>query len=163
MSSSHKCTFGKTNNCTAQQVKRYIKIVQLLCQGFVYCRLQRDPVLNYTEDSGPILLIPESLQNDFYFMEEVDIDFGGYRVTLTIVAGSNDDEGQLILPSDFSASDVTISGANTSQITVEHPFDPLNIVPTPLDSFNAVFRAVQISFNDNTPRRYTFIFTFTQG
>ena len=97
-------------------------------------------------------------------MEEAQID-SGYRVTLTIVTGSNDDVGRLILPSDISASasDVTISGANTSQITVEHSYGRLNTDPTPLDSFNAVFRAVQISFNDSTPRRYTCIFTFTQG
>ena len=162
MSSSHKCTFRKTNNCTAQQVKRYIKTAKLLCQGFIYYRLQQDPVLNYTEDSDPILLIPESLQNEFSFMEDAEVDLG-YRVTLTIVTGSNDDEGRLILPSDISASDVNINGANTSQITVEHSYGRFNTDPTPLDSFNAVFKAVQISFTDSTPRRYTCIFTFTQG
>ena len=119
-----------------------------------------DPVLNYTEDTGPTLLIPESIHNEFFF--NVTPGFNtGYRVTLTIVTGSNDDSGQLILPNGFSASGVTISGGNTSEITVEYVFSPSTnrTVPmnrtVPLESFNEVFRAVQILFSDNAPRRYS--------
>ena len=111
-----------------------------------------DPVLNYTEDTGPTLLIPESIHNEFFF--NVTPGFNtGYRVTLTIVTGSNNDSGQLILPNGFTTSSVTISGGNTSQIIVEYsPLSFSRIVP--LESFNEVFRAVQIQFKDNAPRRY---------
>lgn len=110
--------------------------------------------MNYTEDSGPILLIPEELQNNFFF--NVGGGFNtGYRVTLTIVNGSNDDTGQLILPYGFSRpTDVTISGENTTQMTVEYEFSPLSNPEVPIDSFNAIFRAVQIFFSDQAPRRY---------
>ena len=119
------------------------------------CRLQSDPVLNYTEDSGPISLIPEELQNNFFFTANNGFNTG-YRVTLTIVNGSNNDTGQLILPNEFSRpTDVTISGENTSQITVEYAFSRLPSNPiVPIESFTAIFRAVQILFNDQAPRRY---------
>lgn len=112
-----------------------------------------DPVLNYTEDTGPILLIPESIRNEFFFNDTGGFSTG-YRVTLTILTGSNDDSGRLILPSGFTAAGVTISGENTSEIIVEYEFSPLTNRIVPLESFNEVFRTVQILFSDDTPRRY---------
>ena len=114
-----------------------------------------DPVLNYTEGDGAILLIPESIQDKFFFRDTGGFSVG-YRVTLTIVTGSNNDSGQLILPSGFSASNVTISGNNTSQIIVEYVFTPstnMTVPLVPLESFNKVFRAVRILFSDDAPRR----------
>ena len=110
--------------------------------------------MNYIEDLGPISLIPEELRNDFFF--NVSEGFNtGYRVTLTIVNGSNNDPGQLILPNGFSRpTNVTISGENTAQMTVEYEYSPLSNPDVPIRSFNAVFRAVQILFNDQAPRRY---------
>jgi len=116
-----------------------------------------DPILNYTEDSGPILLIPESLQNQFSFTGGEGFNVG-YHVTLTIVMGSNDDPGQLILPNSFSApSDVSISGVNSSEITVD--FSAMFSNSVPLDNFTAIFRAVQILFVDQAPRRYLTLFS----
>ena len=110
--------------------------------------------MNYTEDSGPISLIPEELQNNFFFTFSGGFNTG-YRVTLTIVNGSNNDAGQLILPNGFSGpNNVTISGENTPQITVKYEFSPLSNSSVPVESFNAIFRAVQILFNDQAPRRY---------
>ena len=112
-------------------------------------------MLNYTEDSGPILLIPEELQNNFFFNVTDELNTG-YRVTLTIVNGSDDDGGQLILPNGFSPpTDVTINGENTSQLTVEYGFSSLPSNPiVAIEGFTAIFRAVQILFNDQAPRRY---------
>lgn len=113
-------------------------------------------VLNYTEDSGPILLIPENLQSGFFFTGGEGSNVG-YRVTLTIVTGSNDDPGQLILPNDFSApSNVSVRGVNSSEIIVEFSTMFSNYIP--LDSFTAVFRAVRILFIDQAPRRYLALF-----
>ena len=111
-------------------------------------------MLNYTEDSDPVSLIPEELQNNFYFTFSGGFNVG-YRVTLTILNGSNNDPGQLILPNEFTRpSDVTINGENTPQITVGYEYSPLSKPDVPVDSFNATFRAVQILFNDEAPRRY---------
>lgn len=115
-------------------------------------------MLNYTEDSGSILLIPQELQNSFSFTVSEGFNTG-YLVTLTIVNRSNSDPGELILPNGFSASGVTINGANTSQITVEYIFSPLATDNTvPVDNFTAVFRAVQILFRSNAPRRYCVVY-----
>lgn len=123
----------------------------------IYSSLQMDPVLNYTEDSGPMFLIPQNLQDDFFFIAPMEFNVG-YRVTLTIVTGSNDDPGQLILPNGFSdnaCNDVTISAENTSQITVESMYSFSSPDSVPLDCFDAVFKAVRMLFRDNASRRYT--------
>ena len=105
-------------------------------------------MLTYIEDSI-IPVIPESLQVNFSFT--VDDGFNtGYRVTLTIVNGSS--TGELLLPDGFTRPDVSISDVNTSQITVEYL--PTFSDTAPVDSFNDIFRAVKIIFEDQAPRRY---------
>lgn len=110
-------------------------------------------MLNYTEDSGPVSLIPKDLQSEFFFDFSSDSMYNtGFSVTLNILNGSNNDPGQLILPNGFSAVNVTIRGENSSRITVEYSRMFSNYVP--LKSFAAVFRNVSILFNDQAPRRY---------
>ena len=111
--------------------------------------LLSDPVLNYTEDSGPIQLIPEDLQDDFSFTLDDGLNTG-YRVTLTIINASN--TGRLLLPDNFTTPGVSISGNNTSQITVEYL--PAFSFTAPVGSFIDTFRAVRIIFGDQAPRRY---------
>ena len=107
-------------------------------------------MLNYTEDSGPISLIPVDLQSGFSFNFAGDSMYNtGFSVTLSILNGSNNDPGQLILPNGF---DVTIMGEDSSRITVE--YSRMFSDNVPLEHFTAVFRNVSILFNDQAPRRY---------
>lgn len=109
-----------------------------------------DPVLNYTEDSGLVSLIPETLQGGFFFTATEGFNIG-YRVTLSII---DDVLGELVLPNGFSQPDVTITGQNTSRLTVSSMFLPNSSDSVPVNSFTAVFRAVKILFRDQAPRRY---------
>ena len=127
--------------------------MQFLFQVCVYFSLQINPVLNYTEDSGPISLIPEDLQSGFFFNFAGDSMYNtGFSVTLTILNASNNDPGQLILPNQFSAANVEIMGDDSSRITLE--YSRMFSDNVPLESFDAVFINVNILSNDQAPRRY---------
>ena len=109
-----------------------------------------DPFLNYTEDSGLISLIPEDIQNEFFFASRgVDT---GYSVRLRIVTGSNNDSGKLVLTESFDVltDGISITGNDTSAIFVQSTamFDN-----APVTDFTTVFATVQLSFKDQAPRR----------
>ena len=108
-----------------------------------------DPVLNYTEDSGLIPLIPEDVLDEFFFANRGEDT--GFSVRLHIVTGSNDDPGRLLLPEgDYPT--ITTSGNNSSTIIAQSASNaPVNVI-----DFTAVFRTVQISFTDQAPRRYAY-------
>jgi len=118
----------------------------------LFNRLEEDPVLNYTEDSGLISLIPEDIQNEFFFANR-GMD-SGFSVRLRIITGSNDDPGTLVLPKDIYTlyPSIRITGSNTSTIFVQSAVEFDN---APVNNFTEVFRRVQISFADQAPRRYT--------
>jgi len=112
-------------------------------------------VLNYTEDSGLMSLIPEDVQDEFSFANRgVDT---GYSVRLSIVRDSNDDPGRLVITESVETlpDSIGVSGNNTSTIFVQSTAAFEN---APVADFTNVFSTVQISFADQAPMRYIHVY-----